>query len=180
MSDSGIVPKIFAVAPRHRGTPAARRPWGVSPSARRPEGPRPARSFRIQQERLRFFSCESIRRSIGSFPPFVRCFEVSLRARLQCKPWNATRVRVWLPRFREWLDTFREKKLVPDFAGLSAKSNLYLAKSKLSRSLTQGEQLGYVHPRLIGGDSEQAPKSRETLRLARRRTGLRVRSSNGG
>lgn len=68
MSDSGIVPKIFAVAPRHRGTPSARRLWVVSPSARRPEGPRPARSFRTQQERLRFFSCESIRTLSRKFP----------------------------------------------------------------------------------------------------------------
>ena len=68
MSDSGIVPKIFAVAPRHRGTPSARRLWVVSPSARRPEGPRPARSFRIQQKRLRFFSCESIRTLDRKFP----------------------------------------------------------------------------------------------------------------
>jgi hypothetical protein len=68
MWHSGIVPKIFAVAPRHRRTPAARRLWGVSPSARRPEGPRPARSFRTQQERLRFFSCESIRTLDRRFP----------------------------------------------------------------------------------------------------------------
>jgi hypothetical protein len=68
MSDSGIVPKIFAVAPRHRGTPSARRLWVVSPSARRPEGPRPARSLRTQQERLRFFSCESIRTLVRKFP----------------------------------------------------------------------------------------------------------------
>jgi hypothetical protein len=34
--------------------------------------------------------------------------------------------------------------------------------------------------RLIGGDPGQAPESRETLRLARRRPGLRVRSLNGG
>ncbi len=67
-SDSGIVPKIFAVAPRHRGTPSARRLWVVFPAARRPEGPRPARSFRIQQERLRFFSCESIRTLDRKFP----------------------------------------------------------------------------------------------------------------
>ena len=112
MLDSGIVPKIFAVAPRHRGTPSARRLWGVSPSARRPEGPRPARSFRTQQERLRFFSCESIRRSFEGFPPFVRCLEVSLQAQSQCRPWNRARVRVWLPKFREWLVTFREKDLV--------------------------------------------------------------------
>jgi hypothetical protein len=67
-SDSGIVPKIFAVAPRHRGTPSTRRLWVVSPTARRPEGPRPARSFRTQQERLRFFSCESIRTLDRKFP----------------------------------------------------------------------------------------------------------------
>ncbi len=46
--DSGIVPKISAVVPRHRETPSARRLWGVFPSARRPEGPRPAGSFRTQ------------------------------------------------------------------------------------------------------------------------------------
>ena len=68
MSNSGIVPKISAVASRHRETPSARRLWVVSRSARRPEGPRPARSFRTKQERLRFFSCESIRTLVRRFP----------------------------------------------------------------------------------------------------------------
>jgi len=55
-------------SPPSPGTPPARRLWVVTPSARRPEGPRPARSFRTQQERLRFSSCESIRTLGRKFP----------------------------------------------------------------------------------------------------------------
>ena len=123
-------------------------------------------------------------RSIGSFPPSVRRLQVSLQARAQCRPTFGRRVRVWLPKFREWLVTFREKGVVRNRSSpiclRLAKSNPVLAKSKMTRGLTSGRGPGYVHPRLIGGDSEQAPGSRETLRLARRRPGLRVRSSNGG
>ena len=51
-------------------------------------------------------------RSIGSFPPSVRRLQVALQARAQCRPSRATRVRLWLFKFRESLVTFREGVLV--------------------------------------------------------------------
>lgn len=75
--------------PRHRGLPPARRLLGclsLGSTTRRS----PARLDPFGSSRRDCGSSLASRsaRSIGSFPPFVRCFEVSLQARVQCKPWK--------------------------------------------------------------------------------------------
>ena len=123
------------------GLPSARRLWVSLAQRDDPKVPGRLDPFGPSRRDCGSSLASRSARPIESFLSFVRCFEVSLQARRQCRPRATARDPFLLPKFREWLVTFRESPMV---FREGAKSNQRLAKSNVVESLTSHIATGYV------------------------------------